>query len=84
MHVERGYSGTEVQRLHIAMGKSRIPWPPLKLPFHRGSMTVMDVIAFPPGLERDHAINAWCRSVWEAFAINRPAIAELLVSYGIG
>src|SRR6478735_1617971 len=49
MHVERGYSGTEVQRLHIAMGRNRISWPPLRMPTYRGSMTVVDVMAFPPG-----------------------------------
>jgi Family of unknown function (DUF5946) len=84
MHVERGYSGTEVQRLHIAMGRNRVTWPPLRLPVNRGSMTVVDVMACPPGPERDHAIAAWCRSVWEVYAVNRPMVAELLVSYGIG
>jgi hypothetical protein len=84
MHVERGYSGTEVQRLQIAMGQNLGAWPPLRLPAQRGSMTVVDVMSFPPGLERDHAIAAWCRSVWEVFAVNRPTIAELLVKYGIG
>jgi hypothetical protein len=84
MHIERGFAGKEVQRLQIAMGRNRAAWPPLRLPANRGSMTVVDVIAFPPGPERDHAIAAWCRSVWEVFAVNRATIAELLVSYGIG
>jgi hypothetical protein len=84
MHVERGYSGKEVQRMHLAMGRNRGAWPPLRLPAERGSITVVDVMSFPPGPERDHAIAAWCRSVWEVFSINRETIAELLVSYGIG
>jgi hypothetical protein len=84
LHVERGYSGKQVQRLHLAMGRARGTWPPILIPLGRGSMTVADVLAAPPGAERDRAIGAWCKSVWEAYAANRPTIAELLVTYGVG
>ena len=84
LYVERGYSGKQVQRLHMAMGRSRTTWPSMVIPANRGSMTVVDVLAASPGSERDRAIASWCKSVWEAYSVNRPAIAELLVCYGAG
>jgi hypothetical protein len=41
-------------------------------------MTAEDVLAVPAGAERDDAIDAWCKSVWEAFAESRETIVELL------
>jgi hypothetical protein len=84
LHVEQGYSGKEVQRLHMAMGQERRTWPRFTLPAHRGAVTSADVIAAPPGPARDHAIEAWCRSVWHAFSMNRAAIVDLLFEYGVG
>jgi hypothetical protein len=47
-------------------------------------MTVMDVLAVPEGTDRDLAIDAWCRSVWDAFCDSRRTIIELLREYRIG
>src|SRR5215208_7067640 len=71
LHVEQGYSGKEVQRLHMAMGRERKSWPSFILPVERGAITAVDVIAAAPGPDRDRAVGAWCRSVWAAFAVNR-------------
>jgi uncharacterized protein DUF5946 len=85
LYVERGYSGKQVQRLLMAMiGRSCATWPTMVIPARRGSITVVDVVAASPGSERDRAIAAWCKSVWDAYSVNRPAIIELLVCYGAG
>ena len=84
LHVEQGYAGTEVQRLHMAMGRERRTWPTFIVPSERGSITASDVMAVPPGPDRDRAIAAWCRSVWEAFAMNRATVVDLLLTYGVG
>jgi hypothetical protein len=84
LHIELGYSGKEVQRVHMAMGRDRRSWPHFILPIGRGSMTAVDVMAAPEGRARDHAIALWCRSVWGAFSMNRPVIVDLLFKYGIG
>jgi hypothetical protein len=84
LHVECGYSGTEVQRLQMAIGRNRSAWPDFVLPVDRGRVTVLDVVAAPAGPPRDHAIAAWCRSVWDALSMNGHTITELLVPYGIG
>ena len=85
MHVDRGFSGREVQRVHKALGDRTHSWPALDLPpiGSRGSMSVIDVLAAPEGSERDAAIDAWCRSVWSAFASSRPTVEALLQQHDV-
>jgi hypothetical protein len=83
LHVERGFTGRQVQDAHRHMACEKRPWPTFVLPDHRGAMTARDVIAVPPGDDRDRAIDVWCAAVWHAFAINREAVAVFLRAYGI-
>jgi Family of unknown function (DUF5946) len=83
LHVERGFSGRQVQQAHMALGRRKREWPSVSLPEDRGSMTVADVLAASAGPERDRAIDDWCRSVWSAFSGNRQTIIALLREYQI-
>ena len=83
LHVERSVSGRDVQRIHMRMGQKKRTWPPIHLPGDRGAITAAEVLAAPAGPERDRAIDAWCASVWAAFAENRRTIIDLLREYGI-
>jgi ribosomal protein L4 len=83
LHVERGFSGRQVQRAHIMLAKRSRQWPTFPLPGHRGAMTVIDVMAVPAGPERDRAIDAWCVSVWEAYRDVAPAVAVLAREHGL-
>ena len=83
LHLERAFSGREVQKAHMALGRRKRAWPIVELPDNRGAMTVVDVLAAPAGVERDKAIDDWCESVWTAFRANRPAIVDLLREYQI-
>jgi hypothetical protein len=83
MHVERGFSGRQVQQAHMAMGRHKRSWPRFSLPAGRGSITAVDVIAEAPGGARNQAIDAWASSVWRAFQDSGPAVAGLLAEYGI-
>lgn len=67
LHVERGFSGKQVQRMHMALAREKRTWPAFTLPHERGRMTVVDVMAATPGAERDGAIDRWCASVWDAY-----------------
>lgn len=78
LHVEKQFSGHQVQRVHMELGRRKREWPRVYLPDDRGSMTVADVLAASAGPERDVAINNWCRSVWTAFSTNRQTIISLL------
>ncbi len=74
LHLEKGYSGRQVQRAHMQMAGTRRAWPQFKLPAQRGSMSVADVVAAPPGRQRDAAIERWCACVWEAWSENHSAV----------
>ena len=83
LHVEKQFTGREVQRAHMKLGRRKRTWPAIRFPPTRGSMTAADVLAAPAGAERDRAIHAWCASVWEAFADNRPTVVDLLRQHEI-
>ena len=83
LRVEKQFSGRQVQRVHMELGRRKREWPRVYVPEDRGSMTVADVLAASPGAERDAAIDNWCRSVWTAFGANREAIIALLREYQI-
>jgi len=78
LHVERGYTGRQVQLEHMRLAQPKRIWPSFPLPSERGSLTCTDVLAEPEGPERDAAISAWCRSVWQAFAEAQPAVRSLV------
>jgi hypothetical protein len=81
--VEKQYTGRAVQRVHMRLGRRNRVWPTFMLPSGRGSMTALDVMEVSAGPERDRAIQAWCTSVWEAYAGSRGQVVELLRQHGI-
>ena len=83
LRVEKQFSGRQVQRVHMELGRRKREWPRVYVPEDRGSMTVADVLAASAGPERDAAIDNWCRSVWTAFGANRETIIALLREYQI-
>jgi hypothetical protein len=78
LHVEKGFSGLQVQHAHMHLGRNKHQWPGIVLPQTRGAMTENDLMQVPEGDARDAAISEWCRSVWDAYAENRIAIIDLL------
>lgn len=83
LHVEKGWSGRQVQRAHMRLARRKRSWPTFVLPDDRGRLTVFDVMAAAPGADRDERIDAWCASVWAAFAASRYAVIEFLRPYGL-
>ena len=83
LHVEKQFTGRQVQLAHMKLAKQKRAWQAFALPSHRGALTALDVMAAPPGPARDAAIDAWCRDVWEAFAETRPAVDALLRESGV-
>lgn len=78
LHVERGYTGRQVQRIHTMLARRPTPWPAFALPASRGAFTIDDILAAPPGAERDAAIDASCATVWSAYRACRDGVVELL------
>lgn len=83
LHLERQFTGRQVQLAHMQLGKKKHAWPAFALPETRGAMTTGDVMAAPAGRERDAAIDSWCASVWSAFADSRQQVIDLLREHGI-
>ena len=83
LHVECGFTGRQVQRAHMVMGRHKRTWPSFALPAERGAVDVTQILASPPGAERDAAIDAWCVAVWTAFRENRDRLTALLAEYRI-
>lgn len=82
LHLERHWSGRQVQRAHMSLARHRQQWPSFTQPRERGAFTASQVMAAPAGSERDRAIDAWCASVWEAYSDSHEAVAELLKKHG--
>ena len=80
LHVEKGFTGKQVQRAHQFLVRRKRVWPAFALPRDRGAMSASDVIAQPAGEKRDAAIHAWCVCVWEAFRDCHSTVAALLRS----
>jgi hypothetical protein len=78
LHVERQFTGKQVQRVHMLLAGRRKQWPRFDPPENRGAISVADVIAAAPGPERDLMIDRWCESVWQTYAASRDRIMELL------
>jgi hypothetical protein len=83
LHVERGFTGAQVQQAHRVLAQRKREWPAVSLPQHRGSLTPADVMKAPAGAEREAAIDKWCESVWAEFTGNRDVIIRLLQDYKI-
>jgi hypothetical protein len=81
LHVERGFSGRQVQHAHMALGRRRRAWPVFPLPSDRGRITAADVLAVPAGPGRDEMIHRWCACVWGEFRESRQAVEDLLKEY---
>jgi len=78
LSVEKNLTGRQVQKAHMQLAKGpRKQWLRPQLPKERGSIVISDVLAVPPGPQRDTMIHNWCVSVWEACRGTRPQIAEL-------
>ncbi len=82
LHIERGFTGREVQLAHMKLARKKQDWPVFAIPQHRGAVSAADVLAAPIG-DRDSMIHEWCRSVWQSFAAQRGVIERLLEEHGI-
>ena len=84
LHLERRFTGRQVQRAHMELSRQGRTWPSFPLPVGRGTVTAVDVMAAQPGPSRDQAIDVWCRSVWDAFSDSHQAVAHLVERHRIG
>jgi uncharacterized protein DUF5946 len=77
LFAERGFTGKEVQRAHMALARRYRTWPPFQPPPRRATLTVADVLAVPPGEGRDAMLKRWAKSVWLAWQKDHARVAGL-------
>lgn len=78
LYVEQGFSGRRVQLAHTQLGERRREWPRFEGPAEGAATSVLDVLAAPPGVERDEKIRAWARAVWGAWGAEHERMRELV------
>jgi hypothetical protein len=83
LHVEKGFTGFQVQDAHRVMARTKRIWPDVIWPEDRGATTPALVLALPEGRVRDQGIDQWCRDVWSAFNANHRMIASLVAEFKI-
>lgn len=81
LHAERGFSGLQIQQVHMRLAPLRLPWPVLSRPLRHADLTVADVLAAEPGPDRDAMIRRWCVSEWQVWTGSRDTIAQLLKTH---
>jgi Family of unknown function (DUF5946) len=74
---ERGYSGQQVQHMHMLLARRSKTWPPFTPPPHPGSLTIRDVLQAPPGDKRDAELRRWGQSVWDAWSHEHARVKTL-------
>src|SRR4051812_19228702 len=57
LHLEKGFTGKQVQQMHMRLATRKRAWPKFPLPSERGALTPADVLKKPPGPDRDAAID---------------------------
>jgi Family of unknown function (DUF5946) len=77
LHVEKGYTGRQVQRAHMHLANRSKTWPKLPFPSERGEIRIEQVLEAEPGCDRDEMIERWCASVWQTWFESRPAIVTI-------
>ena len=78
LHVEKNFTGRQVQKVHMQLAKHRRQWLQPALPKQRGAIVIADVMAAAPGQHRDAMIHKWCASVWEAWREAHDQIVDLV------
>lgn len=78
LHVEKNFTGKEVQNAHIKLGKPNKAWPKLVLPINRGDISIKNVMECPEGLKRDMAIEKWCISIWDSYSHCHESVEKLV------
>lgn len=81
LHIEKGYTGKQVQRAHMHLANKSKTWPHLPLPTAHASICINDVLACEPGPARDAMIERWCAAVWQTWHHVRPTIIAIAQKY---
>jgi hypothetical protein len=77
---EKGYTGRQVQHMHMLLANRSKAWPTFTRPQRTGALTVRDVFHAQAGDERDATLMRWAASVWEAWRAEHERVKALLAA----
>lgn len=77
---EKGYTGRQVQHMHMLLANRSKHWPTFTPPERTGGLTVQDVLRTRPGDERDAMLMRWAASVWDMWSAEHERIKALIAS----
>ncbi len=78
LHVEKNFTGRQVQRAHMQLASNRKKWTAAAIPSEQGAaIGVADILAAPPGPGRHDLIHRWCEAVWQDWQASRLQIIAL-------
>lgn len=78
LHLNKNFTGRQVQQAHMQLAKHKKSWPDFKLPEKRGTITVYNIIDAKEGPIRDELIIRWCESVWNTYADDHTKVINLV------
>jgi Family of unknown function (DUF5946) len=78
LHLEKNFTGKQVQQAHMQLARHKKSWPHFKLPEKRGDITVYEVIDTDDSVIRDKLIIKWCESVWAAYEDYHTGVINLV------
>lgn len=76
--VEKGFTGRQVQKMHILMARKSKEWPRFEPPASVGRLTVADVLKVDPGPGRDQELMRWCGCVWNAWSGEHERVRQMV------
>jgi len=82
--VEKGFTGRQVQKMHMLMASKSKEWPRFDPPASLGSLTVADVLKVEPGPDRDKQLMRWCESVWAAWSAEHQRVRQMMSRFSVG
>lgn len=76
LHLEHGFDGRQVQRVHMQLAGQRRQWLPLGGRHESAGVTVHDVAAAAPE-ERAELVTPWCDAVWQSWSNVHDRVREI-------
>ena len=77
---DRGYTGRQVQHMHVLLARRSKSWPAFTPPAHPEWLTILYVLRAPAGDERDAMLRRWAQSVWDAWSHEHTRIPALIAT----
>ncbi|WP_041580500.1 DUF5946 family protein [Bacillus sp. 1NLA3E] len=78
--IEHGYTGKQVQHIHMLLSKQKYNWQGLQPPNKHYSITVYDVLKEEPGEKRDVMLRNWMDDVWNCWKDQHQWVRDIMKS----